>query len=102
MSKDILAGKEDLTVANFGGQFIGFFRKGAYCNLNDIAEATGKRLDNWMRLKSTKDYVAAFKADRSYNGKEPFKIVRGDIRRLKPIQATNSTMVQSCFWSLVQ
>jgi hypothetical protein len=90
MSKDILAGKEDLTVANFGGQFIGFFRKGAYCNLNDIAEATGKRLDNWMRLKSTKDYVAAFKADRSYNGKEPFKIVRGDIRRLKPIQATNS------------
>jgi hypothetical protein len=95
MAEDIVTGKDSLTVANFEGQFIGFLRKGAYVRLNDVANATGKRLDNWMRLESTKAYVAAFKADRSYNSKEPFKIVKGgdtsDLRyrnEAQPLQGT--------------
>lgn len=77
MSKISLTGKADLATAHFSGQFIAFLRKGAYCNLNDIAAATGKRLDNWMRLKSTKEYIEAFNNDRSYNGMAPFKTIVG-------------------------
>ncbi|MGB3768519.1 MAG: KilA-N domain-containing protein, partial [Phormidesmis sp.] len=31
-----------------------------YINLNQMAEATGKRIDNWLRLQSTKELIAEF------------------------------------------
>lgn len=31
-----------------------------YINLNQMANATGKRIDNWLRLKSTKELIDAF------------------------------------------
>lgn len=90
MSKISLTGKADLATAHFGGQFIAFIRKGAYCNLNDIAAATGKRLDNWMRLKSTKEYIEAFNNDRSYNGMAPFKVIQADIKGLNARRESGS------------
>ena len=31
-----------------------------YINLNQMAKATGKRIDNWLRLQSTKELIAEF------------------------------------------
>lgn len=49
-----------------------FLRSGAYCNLNDIAKPFSKRVNNWMRLKSTQELLKAFREDPSYNGTVPF------------------------------
>ncbi|HEY9873599.1 MAG TPA: KilA-N domain-containing protein [Candidatus Obscuribacterales bacterium] len=67
-----LTGKDPTTVALHQLGSVEFLRSGAYCNLNDIAKPFGKRVDNWMRLKSTKELFKAFKQDPSYNGAEPF------------------------------
>ena len=31
-----------------------------YINLNQMAEATGKRIDNWLRLEQTKELIEEF------------------------------------------
>ena len=33
-----------------------------YINLNQMADATGRRIDNWQRLQSTQELIAAFEA----------------------------------------
>lgn len=67
-----LTGKEVTTVALHQLGSVEFLRSGAYCNLNDVAKSFGKRVDNWMRLKSTKELFEAFRQDPSYNSAEPF------------------------------
>lgn len=38
-----------------------------YINLNEMAQATGKRVDNWLQNKSTQDLIAEFNLEVSYN-----------------------------------
>lgn len=78
MANTSLTGKDEIATAHYRGKFIDFLRSGAYVNLNDIAMVHSKRLDNWMRLQNTKELLEAFKEDRSYNGEQPFKIVKGN------------------------
>jgi hypothetical protein len=40
-----------------------------YINLNQMADATGKRIDNWLKNQSTKDLIAEFEVDRSSNSR---------------------------------
>lgn len=61
-------GKEYFAIAKYKEFDISFLRSGAYVDLNDIAKPHGKRLDNWMRLKSTKELLIAFEEDLAYNG----------------------------------
>jgi hypothetical protein len=60
--------KDDAAIANHPLGQILFLRRGAYCNLNDIAKLSGKRVDNWMRLKSTTSLLREFAEDPSYGG----------------------------------
>jgi hypothetical protein len=75
-----LTGKEATAVALHQLGSVEFLRSGAYCNLNDIAKPFGKRVDNWLRLKSTKTLIEAFKQDPSYNGAEPIIASRGGFK----------------------
>lgn len=72
-----LTGKSEQVTALHKLGSVEFLRSGAYVRLNDIAKPFGKRLDNWMRLKSTKELFEAFKVDRCYNGAKPFYTVKG-------------------------
>lgn len=38
-----------------------------YINLNEMAQATGKRIDHWLNNKSTQDLIAEFNLEISYN-----------------------------------
>lgn len=51
-----------------------------YINLNQMAEATGKRVDNWLVTKSAKEFIAVFDAKNS--GETPL-----NSRELKAISA---------------
>lgn len=66
-----LTGKDITAVALHQFGSVEFLRSGAYCNLNDIAKTFGKRVDNWMRLKSTTSLLREFEQDSSYNGNPP-------------------------------
>jgi KilA-N domain len=68
MATNNLTGKEPYTIAIHQLGSVEFMRSGAYCNLNDIAKPFGKRVDNWMRLKSTTSLMREFEQDPSYNG----------------------------------
>ena len=68
-----LAGKYPVTVARHRLGTVEFLRSGSYVNLNDIALTFGKRVDNWTRLKSTKELYEAFKNDPAYGGMPPVK-----------------------------
>lgn len=72
-----LTGKNPTAIALHKLGSVEFLRSGAYCNLNDIAKPFGKRVDNWIRLKSTQNLFEAFKQDPSYNGAEPITVKRG-------------------------
>lgn len=72
-----LTGKSEQITALHQLGSVEFLRSGAYVRLNDIAKPFGKRLDNWMRLKSTKELFEAFSVDRSYNGAKAFYTVKG-------------------------
>ena len=72
-----LTGKTESVTALHQLGSVDFLRSGAYVRLNDIAKPFGKRLDNWTRLKSTKELFEAFKTDRCYNGAKPFYTVKG-------------------------
>ena len=83
-----LTGKSEKVTALHRLGSVEFLRSGAYVRLNDIAKPFGKRLDNWTRLKTTKELFEAFKVDRCYNGAKPFytiqrgKVVPSDVRVL--------------------
>ncbi|MEG3881789.1 KilA-N domain-containing protein [Microcoleus sp. herbarium7] len=67
-----LTGKNPTAIALHQFGSVEFLRSDAYCNLNDIAKPFGKRVNNWMRLKSTQSLFEAFRQDPSYNGAKPF------------------------------
>jgi hypothetical protein len=69
--------KDDAAIANHPLGQILFLRRGAYCNLNDIAKLSGKRVDNWMRLKSTTSLLREFAEDPSYGGAQALSQKRG-------------------------
>jgi len=75
-----LTGKDPTTVALHQLGSVEFLRSGAYCNLNDIAKPFGKRVDNWLRLKSTKSLIEAFNQDPSYNSTQPIIASRGGFK----------------------
>jgi hypothetical protein len=72
-----LTGKDPLVLANHQKGVVKMLRVGAYTNLNDIAKPFGKRVDNWMRLKTTKELIEHFNQERSYNGVTPIYAVKG-------------------------
>lgn len=77
-----LTGKSERVTALHRLGSVEFLRSGAYVRLNDIAKPFGKRLDNWMRLKTTKELFEAFKVERCYNGAKPFYVIQGGDRSL--------------------
>lgn len=78
MSDNSLTGKTVTTIANHQFGFVEMVRKGAYVRLNDVAVCfPGKRLDNWMALKSTAELIEAFGEEHCYRHQEPFKIIKG-------------------------
>lgn len=48
-----------------------------YINLNQMADATGKRIDNWTRLQETTSLLREFQSDALYSGIEPLMTVEG-------------------------
>lgn len=52
---------DSLTIFEFNDQGIRFENKNGqvWVNLTDMAKASGKRVDNWLRLVSTKEYLIA-------------------------------------------
>lgn len=48
-----------------------------YINLNQMARAAGKRVDNWTRLQQTTSLLREFAADPQYSGVEPILTVEG-------------------------
>ena len=94
-----LTGKPEQITALHQLGSVEFLRSGAYVRLNDIAKPFGKRLDNWMRLKTTKELFEAFKVDRSYNGAKAFYTIQGgntvssDLRERSETLAAQGTFV---------
>ena len=56
------ASKDDLSkiVHSFNQSRIEQRVADGYINLNQMAKATGKRIDNWLRLKATKELLDEF------------------------------------------
>jgi hypothetical protein len=48
-----------------------------YINLNQIAKASGKRLDNWIRLKETTSLLREFKESQDYQNLQPLVSTEG-------------------------
>jgi hypothetical protein len=48
-----------------------------YINLNQMAGATGKRIDNWTRLQETTSLLREFASDSTYRGVEPIITIEG-------------------------
>lgn len=48
---------ESLTVFNYNNQVI-TRRNDGFVNLTQMCQANGKRIDNWLRLKQTQDYIS--------------------------------------------
>lgn len=51
---------ENLISRNFNAIEIHQKVEDGYINLNQMANATGKRIDNWLRLQETKELIAEF------------------------------------------
>ena len=74
-----LIGKDPTAIAFHKSGTVKFLRSDAYCNLNDIAKPFGKRVQNWMRLKSTQDLIETFEADPVYFGKQAVIAFKGSV-----------------------
>lgn len=48
-----------------------------YINLNQMADATGRRIDNWTRLQETTSLLREFQGDSLYQGVEPLLTIEG-------------------------
>lgn len=70
-------GKDPVALACYEGFDIEFLRSGRYVNLTQMAEATGKRVRNWTRLKTTQELLACFEKSPVYGGAPPLKVKRG-------------------------
>jgi hypothetical protein len=53
---------KELSIFEFNGAKVSFKDNNgeSYINANNMAKIYGKKIDNWTRLKSTKDYLKAF------------------------------------------
>ena len=58
---------EDSIVRRFNNAEIEQRVADGYVNLNQMAKATGKRIDNWTRLQSTKELIAEFDSQIAYS-----------------------------------
>ncbi|MEO1298390.1 MAG: KilA-N domain-containing protein [Cyanobacteria bacterium J06636_16] len=59
---------EDSIVRRFNDADIEQRIADGYINLNQMAKATGKRIDNWTRLQQTTSLLREFTADPQYSG----------------------------------
>ena len=90
-----LAGKSPVTTAKHRKGQVDFLRSGAYVRLNDIAQPFGKRIQNWMRLESTKELFAEFDRDVAYSGRRSTIAIQGrnlahsDLSYLKSMGVTD-------------
>lgn len=50
-----------------------------YINLNQMADAAGKRIDNWTRLQETTSLLREFTTDPIYQGVEPLVAIEGRV-----------------------
>ena len=66
---------EDSIVRRFNNAEIEQRVADGYVNLNQMAKATGKRIDNWTRLQSTKELIAEFDS----------QIASSDLRKQLPV-----------------
>lgn len=66
---------EDSIVRQFNSADIEQRVADGYINLNQMAKATGKRIDNWLRLQSTKELIAEFDS----------QIASSDLRKQSPV-----------------
>lgn len=48
-----------------------------YINLNQMADASGRRIDNWVRLQETTSLLREFQGDPLYQGVEPLITIAG-------------------------
>ncbi|MEM9451102.1 MAG: KilA-N domain-containing protein [Cyanobacteria bacterium P01_E01_bin.6] len=74
---------------NLKGKLIQQLVDNGYINLNQMAEATGKRVDNWLRLQETKDLISEFERQqndlselKSKNSSNKLPQIRGSLFEL--------------------
>jgi hypothetical protein len=63
-------------VRRFSGSIINQRSKDGYINLNQMADAAGKRVDNWLRLQETQELITEFNAQQ--------ELTPSDLRELIP------------------
>ena len=68
---------EDTIVRKFNRSKIEQRVADGYINLNQMAKATDKRIDNWSRLQETTSLLREFSADSQYSGLEPVITIEG-------------------------
>lgn len=66
---------------NYKGEIVSFNTDG-WINVTGVAERFGKRIDNWMRLAETLEYVRAL--DEALTGKESQILHPSQSRYVKP------------------
>jgi hypothetical protein len=71
---------ESIMVHTFNSSMVHQRVSDGYINLNEMADATGKRIDNWTRLQETQDLMAEFEFQQNPNP--------SDLRDLKPALIT--------------
>ena len=63
--------------ASYNGKIIQGRRGDGYVNLTNMCNATGKRLNDFLRLKSTKEYFAQIERDTGKNIGDFITITKG-------------------------
>lgn len=64
--------------------------KDGYINLNQMAKAAGKRIDNWLRLQSTKKLIQEFNSQiPSSDLREKPPVTSSDLRERFPVTSSN-------------
>jgi hypothetical protein len=99
MSSLSLTGKAELTTAHHALGSILFVRQGAYCRLNDIADVFGKRIQDWQRLKATKEILDEFAKDPATKGRPALKVVKGRMSDHANSRDHSPSLVQQGTWA---
>ena len=61
----------EIIARSFNGLTISQRKNDGYINLNQLADASGKRIDNWKRLKETTSFLREFSSSPEYQGIQP-------------------------------
>lgn len=67
----------EIITRKFNGLTIGQRKSDGYINLNQLADASGKRIDNWKRLKETTSLLREFSSSLEYQGIQPLVEIEG-------------------------